>query len=204
MPEAMALIRAELGKEAVILKSKEIESGGFLGFFTRKKLEVIAAIDQETKGSPGNSVKKRPVGKQKLPQPSQKEGSGELVKEIDQLKAMIQELAEKKQSGAKEYPEPFQQVDEHLKQHGVSHSVRLSLLKRLLSNWYNENLAERSGSKVKEQLIAELTERLEPYPFGGVSLQKKVVQIVGPTGVGKTTTIAKIAADCVLNKHKKK
>ena len=47
MPEAMQRIRSELGEDAVILSSKEIETGGFLGFFTKKKLEVFAAIDAE-------------------------------------------------------------------------------------------------------------------------------------------------------------
>ena len=39
--------------------------------------------------------------------------------------------------------------------------------------------------------------------FGGISFKKKFINVVGPTGVGKTTTLAKIAADCVLT-HKKK
>jgi flagellar biosynthesis protein FlhF len=34
-------------------------------------------------------------------------------------------------------------------------------------------------------------------------MKKKYVNVIGPTGVGKTTTLAKIAADCIL-KHQKK
>lgn len=44
MPEAMKLIRAELGNDAVILNSKVVHSGGFLGFL-KEKIEVIAAVD---------------------------------------------------------------------------------------------------------------------------------------------------------------
>ena len=40
-------------------------------------------------------------------------------------------------------------------------------------------------------------------PFGGVSFTKKYINVVGPTGVGKTTTLAKIAAECIL-KYKKR
>lgn len=45
MPDALQQIRAELGKDAVILNTKEIRSGGFLGLFSKKKIEVIAATD---------------------------------------------------------------------------------------------------------------------------------------------------------------
>src|SRR5690606_23052888 len=39
--------------------------------------------------------------------------------------------------------------------------------------------------------------------FGGISYEKKFINLVGPTGVGKTTTIAKLAAEAVLEHHKK-
>ncbi|ELK44760.1 MULTISPECIES: hypothetical protein [unclassified Halobacillus] len=47
MPEAMKKVRKELGADAVILNSKNIKTGGFLGFFKREQTEVIAAIDPE-------------------------------------------------------------------------------------------------------------------------------------------------------------
>lgn len=37
MPDAMLSIRNELGSEAVILSTKEIKIGGFLGLFKKKK-----------------------------------------------------------------------------------------------------------------------------------------------------------------------
>ena len=40
-------------------------------------------------------------------------------------------------------------------------------------------------------------------PFGGISFKKKYINVLGPTGVGKTTTIAKIAARALLEKKKK-
>ncbi|GAE36046.1 hypothetical protein [Halalkalibacter akibai] len=67
MQEAMKVIRAELGDDAVILNSKEIETGGFLGFFTKKQIEVIAAIDPTLNRRP---IKKRePVLPEKVIQP---------------------------------------------------------------------------------------------------------------------------------------
>ena len=46
MPEAMKKVKDELGAEAVILHSKVTYSGGFLGFFKKKNVEVIAALDE--------------------------------------------------------------------------------------------------------------------------------------------------------------
>src|SRR5690625_3696728 len=47
MPEAMKQIRADLGTDAVILNSKEIRQGGFLGLFKKRKIEVVAALDPQ-------------------------------------------------------------------------------------------------------------------------------------------------------------
>ena len=45
--------------------------------------------------------------------------------------------------------------------------------------------------------------RYEHLPFGNVSKEKRYIQVVGPTGVGKTTTLAKMASRLVLEKNKK-
>jgi flagellar biosynthesis protein FlhF len=58
MPDALQQIRTDLGKDAVILNTKEIRSGGFLGLFSKKKIEVIAATDALSKS---DSRSKAPV-----------------------------------------------------------------------------------------------------------------------------------------------
>ena len=47
MTEAMKQVKDELGHDAVILNSKVLYKGGFLGFFKKKSFEVIAAMDPE-------------------------------------------------------------------------------------------------------------------------------------------------------------
>ena len=51
MTEAMKYIREELGGEAVILSSKPVYTGGFLGLFRKRSIEVIAAIDPKPEPS---------------------------------------------------------------------------------------------------------------------------------------------------------
>ncbi|WP_127580644.1 flagellar biosynthesis protein FlhF [Paenibacillus koleovorans] len=62
MPEALQRIRTELGKDAVILNTKEIRSGGFLGMFGKKKIEVIAAIDASGAAAAPAAVKQAAAG----------------------------------------------------------------------------------------------------------------------------------------------
>jgi len=59
MADALEKIRAELGKDAVILNSKVLYTGGFLGFFKKKSIEVIVAIDPEIKRAELLQVKQK-------------------------------------------------------------------------------------------------------------------------------------------------
>lgn len=47
MPEAVAMIREDLGKDAVILSTKKVQSKGFLGLFSKTHIEVVAAANEE-------------------------------------------------------------------------------------------------------------------------------------------------------------
>ena len=41
----MKLVRSELGNDAIILNSRVIQTGGFLGLFKKRGIEVVAALD---------------------------------------------------------------------------------------------------------------------------------------------------------------
>lgn len=43
MGEAMAKIKRDMGNDAVILNTKTIKKGGFLGLFSKKMIEITAA-----------------------------------------------------------------------------------------------------------------------------------------------------------------
>lgn len=47
MPEALEKIRVDIGKDAIILNTKQIKTGGFLGMFGKQQIEVIAAVDEK-------------------------------------------------------------------------------------------------------------------------------------------------------------
>lgn len=75
MPDAMLKIRSELGADAVILSTKEMKVGGFLGMFQKRKIEVIAATEGNAapapKGKPTLPAKppvSTPVARQTVPE----------------------------------------------------------------------------------------------------------------------------------------
>ena len=43
----MALIRKEFGENAIILQTNKVKTGGFLGFFQKEEVEILAALDNE-------------------------------------------------------------------------------------------------------------------------------------------------------------
>lgn len=44
MPEAMLQIRGDLGTDAVILSTKEVKVGGFMGMFSKRKLKWLLQL----------------------------------------------------------------------------------------------------------------------------------------------------------------
>ena len=213
MPEAMKLVRAELGNDAVILNSRVVESGGFLGFFRKKNFEVIAAVDPAPKQEFKPLIKEKT--KPKLNHESfkkeenkaedlvtQSRSDSDLIKEINGLKDMIRKELGNPDRLRPVYPEPINHIQQLMEEQEVARDLQEHFISALLERWYR-NGQEGHEKKVTFWFREELDEYLRNCQFGGISFTKKFVNVVGPTGVGKTTTLAKMAADCVI-KYKKK
>lgn len=213
MPEAMKMIRAELGSEAVILNSKVVQTQGFFGFFRKKNFEVIAAIDPEIprnqvvqtkeKIAPVKDIKIEPVNpvvRETVKKYEAKESNGsasELLKEIQELKATMKELS----SDNNPYTGILQEINLLMQHQGIDSSIRKEIMSRLLEKWYSAS-EKASFHKVQTWTKECIISKISGVDYGGLTYQKKYINVVGPTGVGKTTTIAKIAADCMLKDKK--
>ncbi|URM31696.1 flagellar biosynthesis protein FlhF [Cytobacillus firmus] len=208
MPDAMKQIRAELGKDAVILNSRVVYTGGVLGFFKKRSIEVMAAAD------PNQEIEQKPALKPAvIPAPSNhfKENteeslfsgsrtSNELIREISSLKQMLSSLADGQQISPV-YPDEIRKVMQLLNEQEIDNSIQDQVLQVLLEKWYLGG-AKAKVAEVEAWLHEELIKQIEEIPFSGISFTKKYINVAGPTGVGKTTTLAKMAAECVI-KHKK-
>lgn len=197
MPEAMQKIRKELGKNAVILHSKEVKNGGFLGLFKKKNIEVVAGVDpsplqrDETKQELYMQTKPEKVSSA----PSQK--NEEILNEIQQLKKMIQwQAADQLDSNLPEYQLAYR----YLLEQEVEETVAKEMINSIIKD--HQGQEDITYEQVLEACGNYIENRLKPFNISQLT-ESKVIQLIGPTGVGKTTTIAKIAATLMLNNMKK-
>lgn len=236
MPDALQRIRTDLGKDAVILNTKEVRSGGFLGFFGKKKIEVIAAMDTATSSAVNTlqtnhaqmpfkstantqNVQKTaspilsPVTypsavatleEQPAPEVTQRTEpvrEDVLMEELKQMKEMMLKLSFKNNQDSA-LPEPLQTIKQRL----LDQDLHPMLVEQVMHNavetseipekeWTEENAKQA----IREQLRTILVDEQKK----SISSDTRIAHFVGPTGVGKTTTIAKLAAEQVL-KHNRK
>lgn len=213
MNEAMIKIKNELGMDAVILNTRKIKSGGLFKFFKKPVIEVVAAIDE-----PITTTRVSRPQEQQIVQPKPAEHSlldpekkmdTTINTEMVELKKMVQLLIEKvdhieHQSPATEVNQTSQEdfyVD-FLKQRDIQETIAkkiLEIVQRQIS------LNEKNHDTVINAMKVIAREYLGDIKTIDRDIQGKpnVYMFLGPTGVGKTTTLAKIAARLTLVDNKK-
>ncbi|AUO09226.1 flagellar biosynthesis protein FlhF [Paenibacillus sp. lzh-N1] len=299
MPEAMLQIRGDLGTDAVILSTKEVKVGGFMGMFSKKKIEVVAAVEEQQPpkprraersshqlaqaSSPLMNTPEKPekplvpvVPRQAAPEAyrrvtqqiagSSKEGQAELTVNTEQAASATEHLSPRSannlepisqafdqevllsnlkssselhkrpieasvpdKSGAEEnqallnelremkammtrfsrnssmestWPEALQEICEHVLEQEVERD--------LLEYWIEQVYVRRSEHPFAPETFdweqafrEEVTSFIQTRLDKGISQDTKIVYVAGPTGVGKTTTIAKLAAEQLFKHHRK-
>lgn len=206
MPEAIDRIKKDLGANAVILDSKEIKTGGILGFFKKRQVEVLAAID-ETLSSREKSVKVKRTNNNKSLQRNKvsvnepgfitKDEHHKVLTEIKQVKEMLQVNAF--QSG-QSFSADYALILNFLRNQEVEEQFSTELLQSILHKTSDQPL---TSNELLALVQDEIVTRLKKYCHIGAPINTKIVQFIGPTGVGKTTTLAKVASNKMINDKKK-
>lgn len=203
MPEAMKQVRKELGTGAVILNSKEVKHKGFLGLFKKSRIEVVAAHDPDPIRPSNNHTIQNKVAdttKTETKQDVSKPDSDNLVlEEIKQLKKMLHYSTDE----TSHYPMNYRLVYEGLIAQEVEPSLAKQLVDKVMDKARDLESENVNYRDIVDTLSTVLKTELSGFPYKGIEDTKKIAQFVGPTGVGKTTTIAKIAAKCMLEDQKK-
>lgn len=207
MAEAMQIVKQELGANAVILNSKTVETGGVFGLFKQKSVEVIAALDEKeiTDTPPVVPPLDERIEQQTLDELTKQWKSNQrntFVPENPGVKSAIQAQVQKTgqaqnqgQIRAKRIPQS--QIAELLQ----NQELNQTMIDLVLKNY--DHVQVETEYDVCELLSFNLKNIFRDFKFGGISYDKKYINVVGPTGVGKTTTLAKLAAKCVLAEGKK-
>ncbi|MGN0506765.1 MAG: flagellar biosynthesis protein FlhF [Lachnospiraceae bacterium] len=215
--EALQLAKQELGKDVIITHIKSIKPKGIYRLFKKPVVEVTAAVDMD------EVYEKKPVIQPRTESaarstfdvriPSEAEHSSAIEQKLDSLQTMLEKQL-KEQNTAAAPSEKDEKEPEEL--------TRTMACVRMIYNQMIDNEVEEIYAN---KVIAEIEQSLKPDAsvdniLSGV-YQKlvlklgqtktlefeegktKVVFFIGPTGVGKTTTIAKLASTLKINKKAK-
>ena len=191
MPEVMQQIRADLGSDAVILNSKEVNRGGFFGLFKKKSIEVVAALDPKPMAPKDNFN----IPIQHVQESNQNK---DVLNEIKYLKKILEQQAAQKETN---YVLDYQLAYEYLLDQEVSKKIAKQIIDAVIVS-HKEKGIKHTPLVIMEDIKLEIESRLSNTSFNGITYEQQVVHFVGPTGVGKTTTLAKIAAESILKDHK--
>lgn len=177
--QALALVRQEMGDDAVVLDTRAVRAAKFLGLGSREQVEVMAGIDEEPIAILPE-VKAAPVPERSAEHP---------MGAADQLHELWQEIRRIKNqlNAGSEEANPWIRL---LKHRGVSPE---------LLGLPEEELAAVQGRDGLVKMLSDVMSKHTATPSGSGS----VIALVGPTGVGKTTTLAKLAAKYALQEGKR-
>jgi len=211
--EAIMLAMEELGKDAIIMSVKNINPRGIYKLFRKPTVEVTAAIDDSL--SPEARKQKELEKKQNRIFPILKEEEKEAITDnthqLEQKLENLQSIIEKQIQD-----KPVKEIEDK-----IADDKNLECLKLI----YNQMIDNEVDEVYANQIISEIEQTLKKdSPINQIlaSIYQKIVLklgpsktlefedgntrfvfFIGPTGVGKTTTIAKIASSLIMEKKKK-
>ncbi|MCL2078482.1 MAG: flagellar biosynthesis protein FlhF [Oscillospiraceae bacterium] len=220
MKQAMDAAIRELGSDAVMLTQTKVRDKGIFRLFRKPLLEVTFAYDPTTtpkalSSRKGSLIKKsgenvagdnEPLREHghKDPQGASNTGYNEkLEQRMDSFEAMLSEFMKKfdivKRDITYDYPDDVQALLKKMTDTGVREELAHSLAKQ--TEQILRNKPGAVASEALEHLLHEQFGRAEPILHK--KFTQKVILVLGPTGVGKTTSMVKLAADFAVKQRKK-
>jgi flagellar biosynthesis protein FlhF len=212
MREALAQVRRDLGGHAVILATREVRRRRLFGLGTRELIEVTAA------DGPGATVTVNmtspsatrttlpgtfPAGPQAPPSASNSQSLSALQsqfgEQLSRLHAMVEDMSRHGRLDHLLPDLPGELVPTYAQ---LLEAEVPEVLARRLVRYVAELLdpGQVHRPDLVREALREAVESCVPIapPIAVVPGTRRVVALVGPTGVGKTTTVAKLAANFKL------
>ena len=201
--KAIIQVKQDLGKDALILHSRPFKEGGFLGLFGKKRFEVLAAVDENIERARVNSHFSVVAKKDSAPMTQVNHQVNHQVN--PQVNSVVKSEAKPEKSSIipeiqllrKELEELRQAVEEVSKrvqaERDESSLAPQESLKRQLEPETSRTHETKQNTTVQKRRLTLPA----PAPIK-INSRPTVVVLIGPTGVGKTTTIAKLAANFAL------
>jgi flagellar biosynthesis protein FlhF len=218
MGEAIAQIKRDLGSDAIVLSTRTIRKrSGLFRLVSKPMLEVIAAVDRPLTADihTGAVEARRSTGM--LPRRSSAlEAAGpdatmEMAALRAELRGLRQELQTLRGKGedrpmpapqARHLPQRLAQLHAQLVSKGIAADIAAQLLEEV--RWARPAAALNDETTLEALVKRAMLDKIKAaVPCPASSAAPRLVALVGPTGVGKTTTIAKLAAIASLTERQR-
>ncbi len=218
MAEALAKVKRQYGRDAVILNTRTRSKGGMFGVGGKLWVEITAAPDM----SDLPTALRRGTLEMKSGRTDRAEGAAKpvaltssaqtpvipqvdvLMTELGDLKSLVVDLVKRtRRQSSGDLPEHLYDQYVALLQGAVAEEIAAGLIEDVRQRLSDAEL--RDPAVIRRQLAEALCSML---PVGGpIRLEARseptIIALVGATGVGKTTTIAKLAANFSLRENRK-
>lgn len=198
--ECIRKIKEKYGDNAKILMRKSVRIGGFLGLFARDGVEMTGIVSNETPlrytADPLKNVRK-PLDleeeKRKILAVANTKTDPTIQTVLQEVRSLKEKLetAQVQSKTTDEHPNLIK-IGELLYLNDFSHSYTQSIQNRIKRDFSLESLEDFEN--LQNQVIDWIGESINLYQEPSLLTKPRVLILVGPTGVGKTTTIAKLAA----------
>ncbi len=204
--EAILAARDEMGNNAVVMNIRTTKKKGIFRWF-KDIVEVTAALEEKEDAPTIKTPVKNIQHTEILPSDGEKEVFEDRLNNIQSL--LEQQI--KKEVVPEKAPEPIEEEEKE------SNGCLKLVYQQLINNEVEEVYANQIISEVEKLLKKEapldtvlsavyqkiILKLGEPDDFDVQEGKKKIYFFIGPTGVGKTTTIAKLASDMKLTRKAK-
>lgn len=217
--EAIALVKKDLGSRAVILSTRSYKAGGLFGFRARTITEITASDQPPSRGRP--SLPRTPATKVRdevavarpvptVQEPSLKQVAQMIVAanaktpiedELAAIKKMVGQVLRSSNAPTQPgMPEALFECYQRMLESAVASEIASEIAGQVRDELSPAEL--KDGERVRGAVLSRLATLIpvcgEAAGVGrggrGADGRPLTIALVGPTGVGKTTTIAKLAA----------
>ena len=202
---ALDLVRRDLGPEAAVLHSRQVRSRLVSWLTGRQQVEVVASdnVNVPSRLPPIFEANTGSVTPTADTLDFRRQYESDVKKQLANLNSLVEQLCERDDgSPQSELPDAFFQLFTDLIEAGVTQDLARDLIKQLQQKIDPTEAQDVALLKARAVRILE-----NDIPITGpihVETGKtRLVALVGPTGVGKTTTIAKLAANYRLREKKR-
>ena len=225
--EAVEAAKRELGEGVVVMNVKNVKKKGFLAFLKPPLVEVTVALEEESEKytaavSAINSViassQSREAEQAKgavsaTAETAVKKESSAIEEKLDSLQLLLEQQLQKPEEDKEEKEGNAEEPKEETETDKFMKLLHRTMLDNEVDEKYAGEIIEEIGELNKPNLpfdyaLANIYQKMI-LKFGkpnGITPARngiKLVFFIGPTGVGKTTTIAKIASKFRVDEKKK-